>query len=275
MSAAGSASTAGVESRAAGRALSTQVFFLAQRSVLRTLRKPATVIPAIAFPMLLLAVYASGLGPASNLQGFPADSYLNFIFVFPLVQGAVFAAISSGTDLANDIESGFLNRLSLTPMRPVSLLSGMLAGVVALGLVQGVVFLTIGTIAGVEIEAGILGVPVILLFSVLVALGFGGIGAIFALRTGSAEAVQGMFPLIFVSLFLSSMIFPRDLIENDWFRAIATVNPVSYIAEGIRSLIISGWNVQELGLGLLAAGGLVVIGLLGAAYSLSARMEAK
>lgn len=272
MSAAGNA---GVSTQSGARALSTQVLFLAQRSVLRTLRQPATVLPAIVFPMLLLAVYSSGLGPASNLQGFPADSYLDFIFVFPLIQGPVFAAISAGTDLARDIESGFLNRLTLTPMHPVSLLAGMLAGVIALGLVQGVVFLTVGSIAGVEISTGLLGVPVILFFSVLVALGFGGVGAIFALRTGSAEAVQGMFPLIFVSLFLSSMIFPRELIENEWFHAIATVNPVSYMAEGLRSLIISGWNFQELGLGLLAAGGLVVVGILGAAASITTRMEAK
>lgn len=269
------ASHAGVSTQSGGRALFTQIYFLAQRSVLRTLRQPATVLPAIVFPMLLLAVYSSGLGPASNLQGFPADSYLNFIFVFPLIQGPVFAAISAGTDLARDIESGFLNRLTLTPMHPVSLLAGMLAGVIALGLVQGIVFLTIGSIAGVEISTGLLGVPVILFFSVLVALGFGGVGAIFALRTGSAEAVQGMFPLIFVSLFLSSMIFPRELIENDWFYVIATVNPVSYMAEGLRSLIISGWNVQELGLGLLAAGALVVIGIMGAAASITTRMEAK
>ena len=102
MSAASSTSSTGAEARGqgAGRAFSTQVYYLAQRSVLRTLRQPATVLPAIAFPMLLLAVYASGLGPASSLEGFPADSYLNFIFVFPLIQGAVFAAISAGTDLA-------------------------------------------------------------------------------------------------------------------------------------------------------------------------------
>ena len=268
-----SAASAKAGERFAGRAFATQVVYLAQRSVLRTLRQPATVLPAIIFPLLLLAVYASGLGPASRLQNFPAEDYLNFIFVFPLMQGSVFAAISAGTDLARDIESGFLSRLSLTPMRPVSLLAGLLAGVVALGLVQSTVFLTVGTIAGVEIKAGLLGVPLILLFGVLVALGFGGVGAIFALRTGSAEAVQGMFPLIFVSLFLSSLIFPRELIENDWFRVIATINPVSYMVEGIRSLIITGWSAHDLLLGLATAGALVVVGLLGAAFSLKTRLE--
>ena len=61
------------------------------------------------------------------------------------------------------------------------------------------------------------------------------LGALSALRAGSGEAVQGFFPLFFVLLFLSSMSLPRDLIEHDWFRTIATYNPVSYLIEGIRS----------------------------------------
>lgn len=254
------------------RTVLLQVLSLSRRSVLRALRQPATVGPSLVFPLLLLAVYASGLGPASGLEGFPGDSYLDFIFAFPLVQGAVFAAISAGTDLARDIESGFLSRLSLTPMRPVALLTGLLAGVVALGLFQGVFFLAVGLLAGVEVQAGLLGMPLLVLFTVLVGLGFGGVGAIIALRTGSGEAVQGSFPLIFVSLFLSSLLFPRNLIENDWFRAIATVNPVSYTVEGIRSLILTGWDLQALALGFGATGLLVVVGLLGAAASLKTRM---
>ena len=67
-------------------------------------------------------------------------------------------------------------------------------------------------------------------------------GAFVGLRSGSGEAVQGFFPLFFVLLFLSSMSLPRPLIEQDWFRTIATYNPVSYLIEGIRSLIITGWD---------------------------------
>ena len=54
--------------------------------------------------------------------------------------------------------------------------------------------------------------------------------------------MQGFFPLFFVLLFLSSMSLPRPLIEQDWFRTIATYNPVSYLIEGVRSLIITGWD---------------------------------
>ena len=99
-----------------------------------------------------------------------------------------------------------------------------------------------------------------------IALGFGALGALIGLRTGSAEAVQGMFPLFFVLLFLSSMNLPRDLIATDWFRTIATYNPVSYLIEGMRCLIISGWDGERwLGLGFAILIAAVAVGGLGGA----------
>lgn len=252
--------------------LFVQIISIARRSIVRTLRQPATVVPAILFPMLLLAINAGGLNAATKLPGFPADSYLDFALAFPFMQGALFGAISAGSDLARDIETGFLNRLALTPMRPVALLAGMLSGVVALGIIQGVVFLTVGLLAGVTIKAGFLGVLVLVALSMLIALGFGGLGTILALRTGSGEAVQSFFPLFFVAIFFSSINLPRDLIETDWFRTIADFNPISYIVEGLRSLIITGWDTQALALAFAFTAALVVVSLAGAGASLRGRM---
>jgi ABC-2 type transport system permease protein len=137
---------------------------------------------------------------------------------------------------------------------------------------QTTVFLTVGLIAGADIKAGFLGALVLIALTTLAALGFGGIGAILALRTGSGEAVQGLFPLLFVTFFLSSIFLPRDLIEAGWFRTIATYNPVSYLVEGIRSLIITGWDPQALALGFGVAGGVVMLGLSGAVASLRGRV---
>src|SRR3970282_2263868 len=108
-----------------------------------------------------------------------------------------------------------------------------------------------------------LGVLVLLAFAALVSIGFGALGCFLALRTGSGEAIQGLFPFLFVFLFLSSMNAPRDLIGVDWFRFVATINPVSYLIECVRSLIIVGWDVQAilLGFGLAAAIGLVSLAL--------------
>ncbi len=110
--------------------LRTQVGQLAHRSVLRTLRQPAQIVPALVFPLFLLAVNAGGLKDATNLPGFPTDSYLTFILAVPFMQGALFSVMNAGTDLARDIETGFLNRLALTPLRGAALLSGLLAGAV-------------------------------------------------------------------------------------------------------------------------------------------------
>ena len=106
----------------------------------------------------------------------------------------------------------------------------------------------------------------------LIALGFGAIGAFLALRTGSGEAMQALFPLLFVFLFLSSMNLPRNLIETDWFRTVATINPVSYLIEGIRSLIITGWDAEALALGFGLAAGIAVVALAAASVALKGRL---
>ena len=255
-----------------GSSLLVQVASLAHRSTLRTLRQPAVVVSAILFPMMFFAINAYGLDAATSIPGFPADSYLDFAFAFPLVQAALFGAITAGADLARDIESGFFDRLSLTPMRPAALLLGMLAGVVALGLIQGVIFLIVGVLFGVDVKSGFPGMIVLVLLTVLVALGFGGIGAMLAFRTGSVEAVESAFPLFFVSIFMSSINLPRDLIEQDWFRYIATANPISYLVEGIRSLVIFGWDAQALLLGFGCAFAIIALSVTGASAILHTRV---
>jgi ABC-2 type transport system permease protein len=78
--------------------------------------------------------------------------------------------------------------------------------------------------------------------------------------------------VIFVFLFMSSMALPRDLIETDWFRTIATYNPVSYMIEGIRSLLITGWDAEALALGFGCALAILGIALTAATVSIKGRM---
>ena len=245
---------------------------LVRRSVVRTLRQPANIVFSFAFPLLLLAVSSGGLNAATRIPGFPGNSYLTFALAVPFVQGALFAANSAGTNFAEDIESGFLSRLSLTPLTRSALLAGQLAGVVALGLAQAVVFLAVGEAAGAGFAAGPAGLLVLFALSVLITLGFGTLGALAALRTGSGEAVQGMFPLFFVLLFLSSNALPRDLMSVDWFRTVATYNPVSYLLEAIRSLLITGWDGEALALGFGCAAAIAVAGVYLCSRALRTRM---
>jgi ABC-2 type transport system permease protein len=252
--------------------LFTQVGQLAHRSVLRTLRQPAQIVPALIFPLFLLAVNASGLKRATNLPGFPTSSYLTFALAIPFMQGALFSVMNAGTDLARDVETGFLNRLALTPLRRSALLSGFLAGAVVVGLLQAATYLIVGLAAGASFAAGLPGVLVIVALSTLMTIGFGSVGLFAALRTGSGEAVQSLFPVFFVFLFLSSMSLPRDLIQTDWFREVATYNPVSYLIEAIRSLLVKGWDGEALALGVGVAVAVVVVGMLAASSALRTRM---
>lgn len=252
--------------------LSSQVLHLARRSVIRTLRQPANWITPLVFPLALMAVNSGGLDAATNLDGFPSDSFIAFFLAFPFIQGALFATVNAGVDLARDIQTGFLNRLALTPMQSAALLVGHLGGVIAMGFLQSVWYLAVGLAIGVRLESGILGALVLFVLAVLIVLGFGSFGALAALRTGSTEAVHSLFPVFFVFLFISSMNLPRNLIETDWFRIAASANPVSYLIEAIRSLVIVGWDGQALALGFAIASGLTLLGLTLASLSLRTRM---
>jgi ABC-2 type transport system permease protein len=224
----------------------TQVGLLAARAVAHVVRQPAQFVVPILFPLILLAVNSSGLSAATALPGFPAGSYLDFALAIPFMQGALFAALNGGQDLARDIENGFLDRLALTPMSGGALLAGQLGGALFMGVVSALLYLVVGILFGVGIAAGVAGALVLLVLAITISFAFACFGTFVALRAGSGEAVQGFFPLFFVLLFLSSAFFPRDLIEQDWFRTVATYNPVSYMVEGIRSLVISGWDGQAL-----------------------------
>jgi ABC-2 type transport system permease protein len=224
----------------------TQVGLLAGRAIKRILRNPAQMIFPVMFPLILLGVNASGLDAATKLPGFPTASYLDFALAIPFMQGALFAALNGGQDLARDIQGGFLDRLAMTPMSGAALLAGQLGGALFMGVLSATIYLLVGLLFGVGIAAGVGGAFVLLLLAIAISFAFACFGTFVALRAGTGEAVQGFFPLFFVLLFLSSAFFPRNLIEQDWFRTIATYNPVSYMVEGIRSLVITGWDGQAL-----------------------------
>lgn len=250
-----------------------QALSLARRSILGTLRQPASLIPALTFPLIFLALMSGAAGPAADIPGFPAPSYFDFVIAGVLVQGALLGGVNSGTSLAEDIEEGFIRRLSLTPMpRPV-LLVGHLSGSMVVGAAQALMFVGVGIVFDAPFETGAAGMAVMVGMTMLVALTFSAVGAIIAIRTRSSEQTQSFFPMFFIVLSFSSFFIPRDLITADWFRAIANVNPASYMIEGIRSLFLTGWDAGTLGLGLLSVAGLGALAIAVATRGLRTVME--
>jgi ABC-2 type transport system permease protein len=248
-----------------------QIGALARRSVVRTLRQPGAIVPSLVFPLFFLAVVSAGARSAARLPGFPTDSYFKFYLAGPFLLGTLLAGANGGTDLAIDVESGFLNRLALTPVRRLGVIAGNLAGTLTVGLMQVAAFFVVGFAFGVRLEAGPGAIAVVVALALLISAAFGTLWAAVGLRTGSSEAVQGAFPLGFVVIGFSSLFIPRALISVRWFKDMATWNPASYLIEGLRSLVITGWDGRALSIAFAVASGLTVVGLAGASRALGRR----
>jgi ABC-2 type transport system permease protein len=231
---------------------------LGRRSVRQTIRRPQLFAPLLIIPTILLAVQSGGAGRAVDLPGFPpVESFFDFLLAGAMIQAALLAGNSGGIALAIDIEMGFNDRLLAAPIPRFAIVAGRLAGTAVMGTMIAIWFLAIGLVFGVRIEEGFLGALMMIAFVTLAALAFGTLGAAMALRSGSASVVQGMFPLVFVILFLSNAFFPANLML-DPAATIADYNPLSLIVDGIRDTVIGGLTVEAV------AGALGAIALIGA-----------
>ena len=246
---------------------------LARRSILNTIRQPQMWIPSIVFPLFFAAINIAAMNRAASLPGFPGDSFLDFTVATVVVQGVLFGASAGGNDMATDIQQGFFDRLVSSPVSRSSIIAGRLAGATVLGGLQSIIFLTIFTIFGADIRGGIPAVAVITVVGALLALGIGGLSVAIALKTGSAEVVQATFPVFFVSLFASSAFFPRELMSG-WFRTVAGVNPLTYLIEGIRNLMLFGFDVVQALQALAIGVGLALVALATSLVALRSRLKA-
>ena len=247
---------------------------LGARSVKQTFRRPQLMAPIVIFPSILLAIQTAGAGRAVNLPGFPpVDSFLDFMLAGAMIQSTMLAGNSGGIALAVDIEMGFTDRLLAAPISRFAIVLGRLTGTAALSALSALWFIAVGLIFGATIHEGVPGVLLMVVFVTLAGTAFGGIGAAVALWTGRASVVQGLFPIVFVILFLSSAFFPDNLMLEP-AATVAKYNPLSFIVEGIRDPVISSftWSVFAKAIGALALVGAIGISLSALALGRRLRM---
>lgn len=246
---------------------------LARRSVVGTLRQPQVWLPGLLFPMFIAAVNTSTMGRSTSIPGFPeVDSLLDFLLPASITQSVLFGGLTAGSDTATDIQTGFFDRLLASPVARTSILLGRLAGAAATGACQALVFIAVYAIFGARVAGGPVAILLLVVYAMVLALVIGGFAAMLALRTGSAEAVQNVFPLTFISLFISSAFFPTELMSGV-YRSIATRNPVTWMVDGMRHQVIVGLDWSEAALSLAVAAVLAVLAVYGANAALRARLR--
>jgi ABC-2 type transport system permease protein len=238
---------------------------LSRRSVLGTLRQPTVWFPAIIFPLLIAAVNSAAFNRAPQAlasMGFPpVESFLQFLLPGTLTQGVMFGGIIGGSDVALDIENGFFERLLASPVARSSILLGRLAGSAVLGAFQALIFIAVFVAFGAPIEGGLPAVGTLVVSAMLLAVAIGGFAASIGLRAGSQEAVQNAFPLLFVLVFVSSAFFPTALMRG-WYRAVAEHNPITSMIDGMRALVVYGFDWSDALRAVGVAGALAVLGVL-------------
>ena len=214
---------------------------VAGRALRRIPREPESVLPAIVVPVFFYAINLGQLAKAA--QVFTTISYKDY-----LLPGAIVFAItgvSRASTLVTDIQSGYFDRLVLTPVPRLALLLGLMTADFLLVAVLTVPVLVMGFAVGVRFASGPGGVVVFILLSALWGLGFTGFLYAIALRTGSPAAVNAAFILFFPFTFLSTAFIPQVALSG-WLSAVANYNPVTYLLAALRSLEAEGWQASAL-----------------------------
>lgn len=217
-------------------------------------RDPEAVYPALLIPVFFFAINVGALQDMA--ERIPGMDYK----AFQLPVAIIFAVtgISRAVTLVTDIQTGYFDRLAMSPVNRLALLLGLTVADFALVIALTLPVLALGFIVGVRFEAGLPGMLVFILLSGLWGVVFTGFPYAIALKTGNPAAVNSSFLLFFPFVFLTTVFIPQEAMTG-WLATVATYNPVTYLLDALRSLISVGWDGMALlkGLACIAGVGLV------------------
>jgi len=239
---------------------------VARRAVRSLTREPEFVIPALAVPIFFFVVNIGAL------QDFTESAFDIDFKAFQLPVAVVFAVtgVSRASTLVIDIESGYLDRMLVTPIRRPALLLGLMVADMVLVLGLALVVTLLGFVVGVGFGTGVLGYLLFLLMASFWGLAFTGFPYTVALRTGNPAAVNSAFLIFFPFAFLTTSLIPKEALTG-WLATVADYNPVTYLLAGQRSLLSDGWDWTALGRAGIAIGGVAAVTFTMAFRALSAR----
>ena len=245
----------------------TDIATVARRAVRSLWREPEFLVPALIIPVFFFVVNTGAL--ESFVERSPGIDYK--AFQIPVAIVFAVTGISRASVLVTDIQTGYLDRMLVTPVRRATLLIGMMVADIVLALALSLLVIAMGLAFGVRFETGPAGVVVFLALAVAWSLAFTGFPYTVALRTGNPAAVNSTFMIFLPFAFLAPAFLPRELMTG-WLRMVAAWNPVTYLLEAMRSLMSEGWDAAAVGKGVAAAGGLGVVTFVMAFRSLARRV---
>ena len=249
-----------IQARKAG--FISDVISVAIRALRGITRDPEAIYPAIVIPVFF---YAINIGALQDMaERIPGIDYK----AFQLPVAIIFAVtgISRAVTLVTDIQTGYFDRLSLTPVNRLALLLGLTVADFTLVVVLTLPVVVMGFVVGVTFAAGPLGILLFILMSGLWGLVFTGFPYAIALKTGNPAAVNSSFLLFFPFAFMTTVFVPKEAMTG-WLSTVATYNPVTYLLEALRSLVSVGWEPDALMRGLVCIAG---VGLVSGTLALTA-----
>ncbi len=229
-------------------------WYLMIRALKESIRQPALEIGNVFIPMFFFAVTVGAIGNVAG-KAFGVTNYTAFQLPVAVLQAVAGASGTAGLATVGDIERGYFDKLMLTPAPRISLVLGRLAADGVRVMALTILIVVVGLLFGSGMKSGPLGVVVLVAMGGIFGLAYSGLGMALALKTGSAQAAQLGFLIFFPLVFLSPAFAPKAVF-SPWLRFLATINPVTYIVQGMRDLVLSGWDPASLAAAFGAIAGL-------------------
>jgi len=238
-----------------------QAMVLGERALREAKRTPDALLPTILIPVFFLVVnvgQAAKIFPSGSTEFLQGQNYAAFQLPSSLLLAASFGA--SALFLVEDIEGGYFDKLRAAPVSRTSLAMGRLISEAVKNLGITAVMIVLALPFGIRIASGPLGFILLLLMCAGWAVVYSGFLQVIALKTRSAAATNSAGLLFFPLIFLTPNFVPRNLLSPA-MEVAATLNPVTYVMEGLRSLILEdlNWVVIGRGFAVVAISGLIVI----------------
>ncbi|MGH2660203.1 MAG: ABC transporter permease [Actinomycetota bacterium] len=229
-------------------------FHLGVREVRTSIRTPAYFIPNLFIPIFFYYVMVGSLEEFANRSGVQNWE------AFQLPVAIMFAVMSgsAGLNMVADIESGYFDKLLLTPANRLSILLGAMGADFIRIVVQGLLVVAVALITGMDFATGVSGAAVMVLIASVAGIAYSAIGFAIALKTGNAQATQSIWALWVPFMFLTTAFAPLEALSG-WLRAAASANPMTYILRGLRELAGHGWDVGEIGVAVITVAALVTV----------------